>query len=299
MRRNKAAALIARLDAMIKIRPATDEDLIEAGGKGTAVQKAMKLMRALLTGDAPLHLVDLSDQVGLPKPSVHRLLAQLEEIGFVQRDLSGRGFIAGPELLAMAVDALGSLARRAPVRDILRDLVDEIRESCNLAILHDGEVLYLERVECDWPLRMQLQAGSRVPLHCTASGKLLLATLAQPRRRKILQSLRLEKYTANTITSMAALEAELREIARTGVSINREEYHLGLIGVAVPVQRRDGHTVAALAVHAPVFRMNADAARETVPVLRRTALRIAEAFGLDQASHGRASAEDTYPKGRE
>ncbi|MGB0084543.1 MAG: IclR family transcriptional regulator [Rhodomicrobiaceae bacterium] len=256
-----------------------DDDFADSG-KDTAVQKAMKLMRVLLSSETPRQLVDLSAHLDLPKPSVHRLLGQLEDIGFVQRDLSGRAYTVGPELLALAVDALATMARRPPVRDIMRELVERVRESCNLAILHGNDVLYLERVECDWPLRMQLQAGSRVPIHCTASGKLLLAHLAPAKRRKFLQSLRLDKYTANTITSVDALEAELEEIAETGVSINREEYHLGLIGVAVPVKRSGGQTAAALAVHAPIFRLSAEAARETVPYLRRAAERIAEAAGL-------------------
>jgi DNA-binding IclR family transcriptional regulator len=264
---------------MTLIRPFPELEPAD-GGKGSAVQKAMKLMRALLASETALQLSELSEQIALPKPSVHRLLAQLEEIGFVQRDLSGRAFTAGPELLTLAVDALATMARRPPVRDIMRDLVERVRESCNLAILHDNQVLYLERVECDWPLRMQLQAGSRVPIHCTASGKLLLAYLNPLQRRRILLDLHLEKFTKNTITSVGALEAELEEIAATGVSMNQEEYHLGLIGLAVPVLRGDGQAAAALAIHAPVFRMSPEAAREAVPQLRKAATRIAEAAGL-------------------
>jgi DNA-binding IclR family transcriptional regulator len=265
----------------------TDDGFAE-GAKGTAVQKAMKLMRALLASETPLQLAELSDQAAMPKPSAHRLLGQLEEIGFVQRDLSGRGFTVGRELLTLAVDALATMARRPPVLDIMRGLVDRIRESCNLAILHGNEVLYLERVECDWPLRMQLQAGSRVPVHCTASGKLLLAHLSPVKRRRLLQSLKLEKFTANTITDADALEDELREIRRNGVSINREEYHLGLVGVAVPVLRADGQAAAALAIHAPVFRMSVEAARETVPHLREAAQRIAAISGLSEKEQGGA-----------
>ncbi|NJM35380.1 MAG: hypothetical protein HC850_12480, partial [Rhodomicrobium sp.] len=92
-----------------------------------------------------------------------------------------------------------------------------------------------------------LQAGSRVPIHCTASGKLLLAYLSPVKRRRLLQSLKLEKFTANTITSIDILEAELQGIRKAGLSINREEYHQGLVGVAVPVLRADGQAAAALA----------------------------------------------------
>ena len=246
---------------------------------GTALQKAVRLLRALVASDTPKQLSDLAEAVAMPRPSVHRLIMQLEDVGMVQRDVSGRGYTVGHSWLWLAIDALGVVARRPPIRDIMRALVERVGESCNLAILVDHEVLYLERVECDWPLRMQLHAGSRVPQHCTASGKLLLAHLSGGQRRRILRSLRLERHTSNTITDPLELDAECGRILRSGISINREEYHLGLIGVAVPVVRRDGKVIAALAIHAPVFRMNVEGARANVNLLQAAAAEIARELG--------------------
>lgn len=254
------------------------------GGPGddkstTALQKAIRLMRALTASNEPSQLSELAEAVAMPKPSVHRLIMQLEEVGMVQRDVAGRGYTVGTSWQWLAIDALRVVANRPSMRDIMRSLVDRIQESCNLSILMDQEVMYLERVECDWPLRMQLQAGSRVPLHCTASGKLLLAYMSDDRRQRLLRSLYLQEYTPNTITKPAALEKECARIRKTGVSINREEYHLGLIGIGVPVVRSDGNVIASLAIHAPIFRMDVKRARGYVDLLREAATKIAGELG--------------------
>lgn len=255
-----------------------EPDVLEQDGArgGTAIQKAFRLMQALFAAEGPQPLSDLAEQLDMPKPSVHRLLSQLEEVGVVQRDLSGRGYTVGPTGVRLAVDALSARARQPPVRTIMRKLVDQIGESCNLAILHEHEVLYLERVECDWPLRMQLQAGSRVPIHATASGKLLIAQMSPRNRKKLLDGLHLRRFTANTITDSAALDAECEAIRTCGYSINREEYHLGLIGVATPIFGKDGTVIAALSIHAPVFRMSAEEALNHLPQLQRAAAEAAQ-----------------------
>jgi DNA-binding IclR family transcriptional regulator len=223
----------------------------------------------------------LAEQLDMPKPSVHRLLSQLEEVGVVSRDLAGKGYTVGPVWLRLAIDALTVRARQPAVRGIMRKLVDQVRESCNLAVLRDHEVLYLERVECDWPLRVQLQAGSRVPIHCTASGKLLLAQMSSRNRRKLLAGLHLQQFTHNTLTDPELLEKECKTIRASGISINKEEYHLGLIGVAVPIRRSDSAVVAALAIHAPSFRMSVETALDYVPLLQEAAAEIASETGLD------------------
>jgi DNA-binding IclR family transcriptional regulator len=256
------------------------EDLRDAN-RTTAIQKAVRLLQAIATSEVPRQLADLAEQVDMPKPSVHRLLAQLEEVGMIGRDITGKGFTVGGTLLRLAVDAMTVRAKQPAVHGIMRKLVNHVKESCNLGMLQDHEVIYLERVECDWPLRMQLQAGSRVPLHCTASGKLFLAQMSSRLRQRLLASLPLHKFTNNTIVDPELLEQECKAIKASGVSINREEYHLGLIGVAVPVRRSDQTVVATLSIHAPSFRMSVETALSYVPLLRNSAIEIAAEAGFE------------------
>ncbi|WJR75856.1 IclR family transcriptional regulator [Bradyrhizobium sp. NP1] len=256
-------------------KPDDDQDT-----KITAIQKAVRLLQAIVSADQPPALADLSEQVALPKPTVHRLLLQLEEVGFVQRDLSGRAYTVGATWLRLSVDALAVRARQPIVHGIMQRLVDTVRESCNLAVLQNQEVLYLERVECDWPLRVQLHAGSRVPIHATASGKLLIAQMSEKNRKALLRSVRREKFTDNTIVDLDQMEEECRIIRENDLSINKEEYHRGLIGVAVPVRRADNSVIATLSIHAPSFRMSVETALSYVPLLKKSAAEIVAELGL-------------------
>ncbi|WP_234833288.1 IclR family transcriptional regulator [Sinorhizobium meliloti] len=118
---------------------------------------------------------------------------------------------------------------------ILKQVVDVTRETCNFVTRSGCDAIYLARVESDWPLRVHLEPGSRVPLHCTASGKLLLAHMDAQQRQKLLASLTFERFRPATIMSADALETEFAEILCDGYSTDREEFMMGLIAIAVPV----------------------------------------------------------------
>jgi DNA-binding IclR family transcriptional regulator len=129
-----------------------------------------------------------------------------------------------------------------------------------------------------WPLRLQFTSGSRVPQHCSAIGKLLVALAPTARRKRLLQNIDLSRYTDRTITDRARLEMELRKIRQEQVSFDREEFLAGVVCAAVPVIGKDGEILAALAVQAPAARMSVDTARKHLPAMRRAATQLAEAF---------------------
>lgn len=217
--------------------------------------RAFALLERVARSDDPVSLGELANEARLPKPTAHRMLATLVDAGLVAREPDGRRFTVGPRLSRFALDAMLNAVARAPRRAILAKLVDEIGETVNLTMLDGNEIVYLDRVEAAWPLRMTLQPGSRVPLHCTASGKLLLALLTPMRRERIVAALELERHTARTITDRRALRTELSRIRRARVSTDDEEYVAGLACVAVPVRATSGRVVASVAIQAPVARM--------------------------------------------
>jgi DNA-binding IclR family transcriptional regulator len=171
----------------------------------------------------------------------------------------------------------GSL--RAERRAILARLVGEIGETCNFTMLDGDQVIYVDRVETAWPLRMTLTSGSHVPLHCTASGKLLLALLPKASRERLTAHLGLMRYTGSTITDPARLAAELARIRTCRYATDNEECHAGLVCVAVPVMDANKRVCAALAVQAPVSRMPLARALEHLATLRRAAAAMASTLG--------------------
>jgi IclR family acetate operon transcriptional repressor len=196
----------------------------------------------------------------------------------LQREPIGKTYGVGHRLARLGVDVLSNNGPRLERRTILRRVVDEIGETCNLAMLHGDEIIYIDRVETDWALKAELKPGSRVPLHCTSSGKLFLSQMPKARRRKLLAAMSLKRYTANTITEIAQLEAQIAEIGRTRVGLNNEELQAGVIGVAVPVTDAAGRMIATIALQAPVARLTLARAVEFVPSLQAAARAVAPTF---------------------
>lgn len=252
--------------------------------------RAFGLLERVARANGPVGLQELASDTDLPKPTVYRMLATLEEAGLVTRELDGRRIAAGPRLVRFALDVQLAKTVRAPRHAILKRLAETLGETVNLTMLDGSEVVYLDRVETEWPLRMTLQPGSHVPLHCTASGKLLLALLPAARRRRIVEELSLARFTDHTITDRDALCAELAAIRRDDLSTDNEEYLAGLVCVAVPVASPDGRNVACVAVHAPVARMPLERALAHVPALREAAAALGATFGAPHVNAGRASA---------
>ncbi len=241
--------------------------------------RAFGLLERIAAADGAATLQDLAAGAGLPKPTVYRMLAMLESAGLVTREPDGRRIGAGPRLVRFALDVQLAATVRAPRNAILNRLATELGETVNLTMLDGSEVVYLDRVEAQWPLRMTLQPGSHVPLHCTASGKLLLALLPAARRRRIVAELPLPRYTEHTLATRKALVAELAAIRRDGYATDNEEYLAGLVCVAVPVMTGAGRNVACVAVHAPVARMTLADAVAHVPALKRAATALGATFG--------------------
>jgi IclR family acetate operon transcriptional repressor len=254
--------------------------------------RAIALLEQVAGADSPVALADATAAVGLPKPTVYRMLAMLADAGLLAREPDGRRVSPGPRLARLALGVLRNGTASAARRAILKRLVATLGETCNLTMLDGDEVVYLDRVESDWPLRVTLQPGSRVPLHCTASGKLLLALLPAARRRAIVAAIALPRSTERTITDRRQLDAELARVRRERLAVDDEEYLAGLVCVAVPVSV-DGRVVASVAVQAPVARMPLAAALGHVPALRDAAAALGATFEASPP----ASAAETAPLG--
>jgi DNA-binding IclR family transcriptional regulator len=248
--------------------------------RGAALDKALTILDEIVRQRRPVGLAYLAEELELTKPTIHRVLLQLEEAGLIQRSPDKDRYWIGPKLNTLSAKALGSLNQPYPTRMILQALVDELGETCNVGVLDQHEVHYIDRVESHFPLRFDLRAGSRVPAHCTAIGKLLLAYRPREVRRQLFAAAPLTGFTDNTIVDEERFEWELTRIRQQGYSANNEEYILGLIAVAVPIFDSDGHAIAAVAVHAPVARLTLRQAISTIPTLQSAAEKFATSWGL-------------------
>ncbi len=169
--------------------------------QGSAVVgRTLTVIETVAAAAQPLALPEICALAHLPKATAHRLCQQLESIGYIMREPGGRRYAIGPRLLRLGFDLMRS-AITAERHGILTALVEQIGETCNFTTLSGHEVLYLDRVEARWPLRLHFDMGSRVPIHCTASGKIFMAAMKPAERRRILDASGLTPYTPHTITA--------------------------------------------------------------------------------------------------
>lgn len=245
------------------------------GAELSSQLRVLDLLSLVASSERPLALPEITAALDASKPTVFRMCQRLETAGYLEREPGGRHFRIGPSLIRLGLSAVRGGSAHVGRHAILEALVAAIGETCNCTMLAGSEVYYLDRVETRWPLRMHLEPGSRVPVHCTASGKLFLANLAPAARDALLAHLPLEPHTSSTITSRKALVAALEEIRKRDYSIDNEEFLVGLIAIAVPVRDRAGNVVAALACHAPLARMSIEEAVRQLPRLRAAARKLA------------------------
>lgn len=229
------------------------------------------LLEVISHQDAPFTLQTMADETGLPKPTLHRMLAQLETAGILQRDGNGRHYSTGQRLRALAENILLNSTTHGARHAILRKLVDEVGESCNLTAFSGSEVLYLDRVETAAPLRFYLHPGSRVPAHCSATGKLFLGQMSATQRRRLLTAVPLESFTPNTLTHPDALEKEIQTVRAQGFALDNEEFLPGLLCLGVLVPSPKASSNMGIALQAPVMRLSREKAMSFLPTLQRAA----------------------------
>ena len=226
------------------------------------------LLEAVAQKSQPFTLQTMVEETGLPKPTMHRMLAQLEGAGILQRDGNGRHYGTGQRLMRLAQNVLLNNTTHGARHAVLTQLVRELGESCNITAFSGSEVLYLDRVETPAPLRFYLHPGSRVPAHCSATGKLFLSQMSPAQRRRLLANVPLEAFTGNTLTTFEALEQELDQVRTQGYAFDNEEFLPGLLCLGVLVPAPNGNSNMGLAVQVPIMRFSKEKALSFLPKLQ-------------------------------
>ena len=245
--------------------------MADGSDKSSRSLRALEVLEAVVNAGTAVTVADIMGETGLPKATLHRLVALMEKEGFLAPQLSGRGYTLGYRMRNLTLGAVAMGGNDAYRHQVLTDLSREIGETCNYNVPAGSEILYVDRVETEWPLRNQLPVGSRVPLHCTASGKLYLASLPAAKRKKLLEATGLPAHTDNTITEIDEFEAAVSDIRRNGYATDNGEFIDSMVAVAVPVKDAKGRLGAILACHAPDVRMSLGQAVSHIPSLQKAA----------------------------
>ncbi|MEZ5730301.1 MAG: IclR family transcriptional regulator [Burkholderiaceae bacterium] len=238
---------------------------------GSAVLRAVRILEVIAACDDAPQLAEICRAVDLPKATVYRILATLEHAGYVAKEPGTKQYGCGHRLHQLSGRVLLSSPMRASRHAILEELVEQVGETCNLAVPSLNSVLYLDRVEAAWPLRVSLGAGSNVPLYASACGKIFLSSMSKRARERFVRSTPLVGYTSRTFIEPGRLLAELESIRAAGFAVDDEEYLQGICCVAVPVRsRRRGRGRRGCGSRPGVANV-ADAGTQFLPQLRDAA----------------------------
>lgn len=222
--------------------------------------RTMLILEAIGTQSEPTTAAEVGRMIGLPKQTVHRLCNTLVDEGFLVRSAHNGGLQPGRRARLMAAGTLFASSSHIARRQILQRLADEIGETVNFVVPENEGMSYKDRVETDWPFRIQLPVGSHVPFHCTASGKTFLSSRRKAERKHLVETMDLKPSTANTLSQPDDLLRELNTIARRGYALDNEEFIEGMIAVAVPVRDSQGRYLASIGVHGPAQRFSLEKA---------------------------------------
>lgn len=240
------------------------------------VQRALDIMELVAARGRSMSIAEIAGSLELTGPTVHRLCRTLVARGYM-RQLADRRYALGIRLVPLGNAANELLGIDA--ESVLADLVAEIGETANLAVLAGHQAEYVAQAPSRYSMRMFTEVGRRVDLHCTGVGKVLLAQLDTDLVESILRRAGMARRTPHTIRTPTALRAELDRIRDLGYALDEQEQEIGVRCVAVPVAH-EAHSQMALSVSGPSARMTHEVVERAIPLLRSGARRLADSFTL-------------------
>ncbi|MGW7518385.1 IclR family transcriptional regulator [Streptomyces sp. NPDC054796] len=232
------------------------------------VDRALSILPLLAEG--PANLEQVSQRLGVHKSTALRLLRTLHEHGIVYRQPDQR-YRLGARLFALAQEAVENLDVREIAHPHLVELNERTGHTVHLAVYEENEVLYIDKVESRYPVRMYSRIGKPVAITVAAVAKLLLADLPETERRAVAERLDYPMYTPRSTPNAAAFLTELAKVREQGWATDLGGHEESINCVGAPIRGADGRAVAAMSVSAPNVVVSADELLKLVPLVRRTA----------------------------
>jgi IclR family transcriptional regulator, pca regulon regulatory protein len=248
--------------------PGGEESVEERRGRySSSLQAGLAILNCFSAERPVLGIARLADELNMSRSTTHRYASTLVALGYLEQDQARRYRLA-PRVADVGMAVLDSMALRGQAREPMRALREKTGRTVSLAVLDGENVRYVERLR-GWrkgqhAVDLDLGVGARLPVHCTAMGKVLLAYLPEPEREQLIAGLQLTRRGPNSITSKRALRAELEQIRAAGLAVGDEELAPGVRTIAAPVRDAAGEVIAAIGVPVPAEAFSATELRETL-----------------------------------
>src|SRR4051794_29360921 len=227
-----------------------------------SLERGLAVIRAFDEHNVELTLSDVARSTGLTRAAARRFLLTLADLGYVRTD--GRWFSLSPRVLELGYAYLSSLSLPEVAEPHMERLVAEVHESSSLSVLDGDYIVYVARVPTSRIMTVAINVGTRFPAYATSMGRVLLASLPDHELQAYLDRVRLDRLTARTVPTVAALHSELDRIRTQGFAIVDQELEQGLRAVAAPIRDRTNRVVGAVNVSTQASRASVEAMRRSL-----------------------------------
>jgi len=220
-----------------------------------SVERALAILDLFDEHNAELKMTEISSRMKLHKSTVHALLKTLQQFRYIEQNEESGKYRLGMKLLDRSSQVLHSLSINREARPVLTEIARVTGQTAHLVILDGAEGVYIDKVEGAKAVIKYSRIGRRIPLHCSAVGKVLSAYLPEERLRAILRDYRYERHTERTIGSEREFLAELENVRLHGFATDNEENEPGVRCVAVPIRGHTGEVIAAVSISMLISRV--------------------------------------------
>ena len=245
----------------------------------STIEKALDILETINSSDNELGLADLARLTGGNRPTAYRICAVLVKRGYLNQKQKRGKYSLGYKFMQYCHK--NTLVSRIKDTDspFLQTLCTETSESVNLTILDGIFAKNIAILSAERLLQVVPQIEKTLALHCTATGKILLAFLPEEKKETVIHSIDLSSNTDNTITDIVHLKKELAKVRSEGIAFDNEEYMLGVRSVAAPVRDDMGDVLAAISLIGPSIRMGDARLMQLTAIVKKCALDISRALG--------------------
>lgn len=244
-----------------------------------SIERAADVLELFLKSEQEFSVKEISDKLGLSKSTIHGIIKTLEYRGYLQQNPDDLKYLLGMKLFELGNKISNNLDLGKIARPIIKDLVEEFKETVHLVAFDRGEAIYIEKLDGPRALRIYSQIGKRAPIHCTGVGKAILAYQEEKEIDRLLSNTKLESFTEYTMTDKNAIKKQLQIIRKQGYSIDDEEIELGLKCVAAPIFNHKGKVIGAISCASPKIRLTDERLTEVAEGIKQAAAKISESMG--------------------
>jgi DNA-binding IclR family transcriptional regulator len=259
-----------------------------------SLQRALGVLEIIANNHAPIGSTEISRRAKLHASTTHHLLQTLASLGYLAQDAQTREYYIGSKIFQVAALAWNEANLLKLAVPAMADVAHYAGETAHLSLITQNEITVIHKVEGKDPIHVSARVGYPSPAHCTANGKILLATFPKDQLKEFLSENELRPFTPNSVTSIELLERELNRVRAQGYAVDNQEFKIGVRCIAAPLRNFTGQVIAAIGISGPAWRMTEESLPDLAEYLTAVARRLSLGLGYSapdsKAQNGRSLA---------